>query len=359
MTPRRTLALISATIAVGLTLSVTGPVGAAPRLLEVRPAAVLTGDRPASKAGAADLQRLVDQAYALFAGVKEGANADYIPELAKVPSSLFGVVIATVDGEIYAAGDADFTFAIESVSKPFTAALVMQQSGFDELETKVGVEPTGFPFNSIEAIALQPSRTGNALVNAGAISTVSLVQAKDPRAKYQLIEDWLSDFAGSDLAMLPDVYRSEITTAVGNRAIAALLAKYGRIYADPAESLDVYTRQCSVGVTAKQLAVMGATLANGGVNPVTGKRVMATANVPRLLALMMMAGFYDESGAWATSTGLPSKTGVGGGIVSVVPGKMAIVGFSPPLNRAGNSVRAARAIQYIARELDANVFGRG
>lgn len=325
----------------------------------IAPEVTATVVRPATPARAdrrQDLQAVVSEAHAKFAALTEGANADYIPELARVPSELFGVVIVTADGKTYAAGDVDYVFAIESVSKPFTAALVMKQLGMDALQKQIGVEPTGFPFNSIEAIALQPQRSSNPLVNAGAIATVSMVRAPDPDAKYRMIEDWLGAFAGTRLGMLEDVYRSEAATNQGNRAIAALLAKYGRIYADPLESVDVYTRQCSIGVTAKQLAVMGATLANGGVNPLTGSRVIDAQLVPKLLAIMMAAGFYDESGLWAIQAGLPGKTGVGGGIVAVVPGRMAIVGFSPRLNKAGNSIRASRAIQHIAEELGVNLF---
>ncbi len=306
-----------------------------------------------------DLQKLVNEAHLKFRALTEGANADYIPELARIPSELYGVAIVTVDGRAYVAGDVEYAFSIQSVSKPFTAALVMQQRGAEALQKQIGVEPTGFPFNAIEAIALQPQRSGNPLVNAGAIAAVSMVEAPDAEAKYRLIEGWYGDFAGQKLTMLSEIYKSEAATNRGNRAIAALLAKYGRIYADPVESVDVYTRQCAIGVNARQLAVMGATLANGGVNPLTGKRVLDSTHVPKLLAIMTMAGFYDESGLWAYRAGLPAKTGVGGGIVAVVPGRMAIVGFSPRLNQAGNSIRATRAIEYIAGELGVSVFGAG
>jgi glutaminase len=335
----------------GAGLGGTPPASAAPAPAAAAPAAAASRQP--------DLQRLVDDAHARFKGLTDGANADYIPDLAKVPADLFGVAIVTVDGRVYTAGDTDYRFSIQSVSKPFTAALVMQQQGTEALQQRIGVEPTGFPFNSIEAIALQPQRSNNPLVNAGAIAAVSMVKAPNAEAKYRLIEDWLGAFAGERLSLMPDIYASEAATNQGNRAIAALLAKYERIYADPAESVDVYTRQCSIGVSAKQLAVMGATLANGGVNPVTRQRVLDARHVPKLLAVMTMAGFYDEAGLWAYQAGLPAKTGVGGGIVAVVPGRMAIVGFSPRLNKAGNSIRATRAIEHIATALDANVFGAG
>ncbi|MEI6072929.1 MAG: glutaminase A [Verrucomicrobiae bacterium] len=302
------------------------------------------------------LQKAVDDAHAKFKDEKGGANASYIPCLAKVPSALFGVVIVTVDGKIYKAGDVDYAFAIESVSKPFTASLVMNESGPETILNKIGVEPTGLPFNSVLAVELEPARSVNPFVNAGAMASVSLVKAKSPQEKWEKILAQYSKFAGEKLAMSDEVYESEASCNQHNRGIAELLFSYNRLYADPIETCDVYTKQCSVLVTAKQLAVMGATIANGGVNPITKERCLDAASVPKLLAVMMMAGFYDESGAWAWKSGLPSKTGVGGGIVSIVPGKMAIVGFSPPLDTAGNSVRGASAIHQIVADLNLNLF---
>ena len=305
------------------------------------------------------LERLAQEAHAKFKDEASGKNADYIPYLASVPSKLFGVVIVTVDGKVYSAGDVDYGFAIESVSKPFTAALVMQESGSDTILKKIGVEPTGMPFNSVIAVELLKNRSVNPLVNAGAMASVSLVKAGSADEKWEKLLACYSKFAGEKLSLNAEVYKSEAASNDHNKGIAELLKSYDRLYADPLETCDVYTRQCSVNVTAKQLAVMGATLANGGINPVTKERCIDAKYVPKLLAVMMMAGFYDESGLWAWHTGLPAKTGVGGGIVAVVPGKMAIVGFSPPLDQAGNSVRGAMAIQYIATQLDLNMFGSG
>ena len=304
-------------------------------------------------------QRLVDEAHAKFAGVRDGKNADYIPILTTVPSELFGVAIATRDGRVYAAGDVDYRFSIQSVSKPFTAALVMQQYGGPQIIVeKIGVEPTGLPFNSKLALELYKARSVNPLVNAGAIAAVSLVKAKNEKDRWRKIHANLENFAGDpNLPVLEKVYDSEYSTAFGNRGIANLLFNWERLYADPEESLRVYTRECSVGVNTKDLAMMGATLANGGVNPKTGTRVLDETSVPELLAIMMTAGFYDESGRWAFDAGLPSKTGVGGGIVAVVPGRFAIAAFSPRLNEAGNSVRAQKAIRYIAGKLGVGVFG--
>jgi len=306
------------------------------------------------------LNRVVQEAHERFKDVKDGANADYIPELAKVPSELFGVAIVTARGDVYAAGDVDYAFSIQSVSKPFTAGLVMQQHGDAQVVMdKIGVEPTGLQFNSILATQVIPQVSVNPLVNSGAIASVSLVKADNATERFDTIMGYFESLAGAKLSVIEDVYQSEAATNQRNRAHAYILFASDRIYSDPMEAVDVYTRQCSIGVTAKQLAVMGATLANRGINPITGVRVLETSYVPKVLALMMMAGFYNESGLWAYTAGLPAKTGVGGGIVAIVPGKMAIVGFSPRVNDAGNSVRAMKAIEYITDELGVNLFGSG
>ena len=312
----------------------------------------------AADPSARELQQVVDAAYTKYKDLKDGKNADYIPILTTVPSELFGVVIATRDGKVYVAGDVDYKFSIQSVSKPFTAALVMSQQGPKVLEDKVGVEPTGLPFNSRLALEIYPKqRSVNPLVNAGAIASVSLVQAKSEDDRWKQVLQNISDFAGSPLTVLEDVYESEYTTAFGNRAIANLLFNYDRLYSDPEEAMRVYTRECSIGVSAKDLGIMGATLANLGVNPITKKRVMNARDVPELLAIMATAGFYDESGEWMYTAGLPAKTGVGGGIVAVVPGRFAIAAFSPRLNAAGNSVRSLNAIRDIAGQFGVGVFG--
>lgn len=307
-----------------------------------------------------EMQRAVDAAYAKYKGLQEGKNADYIPILTETPSELFGVVIATKDGKIYTAGDVDYKFSIQSVSKPFTAALVMKQLGTKGLDDKIGVEPTGLPFNSKLAIEIyKEKRSVNPLVNAGAIAAVSLVQATSEEDRWNQVLQNISDFAGSPtpLTVLEKVYDSEYSTAFGNRAIANLLYNDARLYSEPEEALRVYTRQCSIGVSARDLGIMGATLANGGVNPLTSKRVMQAANVPELLAIMATAGFYDESGEWMYTAGVPAKTGVGGGIVAVVPGRFAFAAFSPRLNAAGNSVRSLNAIRDIAGQFGVGVFG--
>jgi glutaminase len=304
-----------------------------------------------------DFQRVVNAAHAKYKDLKDGKNADYIPILTETPSDLFGVVIVSKDGKVYSAGDVDYVFSIQSVSKPFTAALVMSEQGPDVLREKIGVEPTGLPFNSKLALEIYKAHSVNPLVNAGAIAAVSLVQASSEAERWTKVQQNLSDFAGRPLTVLEKVYDSEYTTAWGNRGIANLLYNWGRLYSDPEEALRVYTRECSVGVSARDLGMMGATLANGGVNPLTKKQVMPAKHVPELLAVMATAGFYDESGNWMYTAGLPAKTGVGGGIVAVVPGRFAIAAFSPRLNEAGNSVRSLNAIRDIAGELGVGVFG--
>ena len=319
--------------------------------------AVLTATAYAELPSDEELRRVVDEAHAMFKDVKEGANANYIPILDTVPSELFGVVIVTRDGKVFKAGDVDYRFSIQSVSKPFTAALIMAQQGPAAVREKIGVEPTGLPFNSKIAIEMYDSRSVNPLVNAGAIAAVSLVNAKDEEERWELVHDNIEGFAGEELPVLEEVYTSEYETAWSNRAIANLLYNYERLYAEPEESLRVYTRQCSIGINTMDLAMMGATLANGGVNPATGRRMLPAEHIPELLAIMATAGFYDESGEWMFNAGLPAKTGVGGGVVAVVPEKFAIAAFSPRLNEAGNSIRSMRAIRHIAGELGVGLYG--
>ena len=303
------------------------------------------------------LERLAKEAYAKFKDDNNGKNADYIPALAKVPSNLFGITIVTVDGKIVNVGDVDYPFSMQSCSKVFTMCLVMQESGDKAIYDKVSVEPTGEKFNSVVAIEEGDGRADNPFVNPGAIATVSLVKAKDAGERWEKIIEYYDRCAGEKLKVLEDIYKSEAETNYRNRGIAHILFNSGHLYAEPLECTDVYTKQCSVGVTCKQLAVMGSMLANHGVNPITKERCLEAAYVPKTLAVMTIAGFYDGSGAWAWNAGLPAKTGVGGGIVAVVPGKMAIVGFAPPLDKFGNSVRAQEAIRYIAEQLDLSIFG--
>jgi glutaminase len=302
------------------------------------------------------IQAIINEAYNKFKTETRGKNADYIPELAKVDSKLFGIAVISTDNQSVVVGDTKTAFSIQSIAKVFSLALAMEEQGRDKVFEKIGSEPTGRPFNSPLAVVDMPTHSGNPLVNAGAIATVSLISAKTAAEKWSKILGFYSRVAGEKLTLIDAVYKSEAATNTGNKALSYLLAKYDRIYADPFESVDVYTKECSVGVTALQLARMGATLANNGVNPATGEQVIKAENVPEILSTMMMAGLYDGSGGWSWHVGLPAKSGVGGGIVAVAPGKGAIAVFAPPLDEAGNSVKAQEVIQYVANKLDLNIY---
>jgi glutaminase len=298
----------------------------------------------------------VDEAYARYRSDTSGKNADYIPYLAQVDSKLFGISVVSTDNQNYSVGDTTYSFSIQSISKVFTLALAMDELGPDKVFERIGCEPTGRPFNSVPAVVDIPTHTGNPLVNAGAIATTSLISGATEDDKWKKILAFYSKAAGEKLSLIDAVYKSEAATNEGNRALAALLLKYQRIYSDPLEAVDIYTKACSVGVNVKQLARMGATLANNGMNPVTGEQVIKAENVPYILAAMTMAGLYDASGGWAWHVGLPGKSGVGGGILTVAPGKGGIAAFAPRLDAAGNSVKAQKVITYVADKLDMNIF---
>ena len=298
----------------------------------------------------------VTAAHAKHQKNQRGKNASYIPALAEVDPQLFGVCVATVDGQTFPAGDATCEFALESISKVFTAALAMEQVGPREFHRKVGADPTGAAFNSVLALELNNDKPMSPMVNAGAMTATSLVSATDAEDRWRQISQIQSDFAGRAISVSEQITASERATNFHNRGIAWLLYTGGYMYCDPMEACDVYTQQCSTLVTAVDLAIMGATLANGGINPVTGDRVIARSNVPHVLAEMTMEGLYTSSGDWAYTVGLPAKSGVGGGLVTVSPGKLAIAAFSPPLDKAGNSVRAQAAITQIARTLRLGLF---
>lgn len=302
------------------------------------------------------VESVVREAYEKFKTDSNGKNADYIPYLAQVDSKLFGIAIVTTDNQVLTMGDVKYSFSIQSISKVYTLALAMEELGADKVFERIGSEPTGRAFNSPVAVVDMPTHTGNPLVNAGAIATVSLISGSNADEKWNKILDFYSEAAGEKLKLIAEVYKSEAATNTGNKALSYLLAKYDRIYADPFESVDIYTKQCSVGVNASQLARMGATLANNGINPATGKQVIKSEDIPHILSTMMMAGLYDGSGGWAWHVGLPAKSGVGGGIVAIAPGKGAIAVFAPPLDEAGNSVKAQRVIDYVAQKLDYNLY---
>jgi glutaminase len=302
------------------------------------------------------VEAVVREAYEKFKNDPGGKNADYIPYLAQVDSKLFGIAIVTTDNQVLTMGDIKYAFSIQSISKVYTLALAMEELGPDKVFEKVGLEPTGRPFNSPTAVVDMPTHTGNPLVNAGAIATTSLISGKSADEKWNKILTFYGKAAGEKLTLIDEVYKSEAATNTGNKALSYLLAKYDRIYADPFESVDIYTKQCSVGVNVVQLARMGATLANNGINPATGEQVIKPEDVPHILATMAMAGLYDGSGGWAWHVGMPAKSGVGGGIVAVAPGKGAIAVFAPPLDEAGNSVKAQKVIDYVTHKLNYNLF---
>jgi len=302
------------------------------------------------------VETAVREAYEKFRSDTSGKNADYIPYLAQVDSKLFGISVVTTDNQVLELGDVGYSFSIQSISKVYTLALAMEELGPDKVFQRIGSEPTGRAFNSVTAVVEMPTHTGNPLVNAGAIATTSLISGKDEDEKWNKILDFYSRTAGEKLQLINEVYKSEAATNAGNKALAMLLAKYERIYADPFESVDIYTKQCSVGVNATQLARMGALLANNGRNPATGEQVIKSEDVPYILSTMTMAGLYDSSGGWAWHVGLPAKSGVGGGIVAIAPGKGAIAVFAPRLDEAGNSVKAQKVIEYVAEKLNYNLY---
>jgi glutaminase len=295
-------------------------------------------------------------AHERFAMVDEGSVADYYPAMALVPRDLFGICLAGTDGASYAVGDSDYPFTIMSISKPFVFALVCQEYGPEACRAKLGANATGFPFNSVVAFELDADRVTNPMVNSGALATTSLVPGNSAAEKWQCIHDGLSRFAGRTLAVNEAVYASASASNHRNRGIASLLHGYERLYFDPIETTDLYTRQCSLDVTAADLSVMGATLANGGVNPVSGEQVIEARHCAPVLAVMATAGMYETSGDWLYEIGLPAKSGVGGGIVAVSPGKGSMGVFSPPLDEAGNSVRGQLTARFLSEQLGLTLF---
>jgi glutaminase len=329
-------------------------VGIAAALLVGAAAAPLAAQTPAQ------IQAALDAAYAKYKGLQEGKNADYIPALAKVDPNIYGIALVTADGKVYTAGDVKSEVSIQSISKVFTMAQVIEEQGPDAIEKTIGVDATGMRFNSIVAVEFAEKALGgpeiNPLVNPGAITATSMVKGNDRNEIWTSILNFESAFAGRPLSVNKEVYDSEAATNQRNQAIGALMYAYGFIKAEPNRATDVYTEQCSISVNAKDLATMAGTLANGGKNPITGKQVMKRENVPEVLAVMATAGLYDDSGKWLYHTGLPGKSGVGGGIIAVSPGKFGIAVVSPPLDDAGNSVRAQKAITDISNALGGNPY---
>jgi len=299
---------------------------------------------------------LVVEAHERFRSDMEGANSQVYPALARVPAGLFGVCVVGTSGHVYSVGDADYEFTIMSVSKPFLFALVCQAVGVEEVRQKVGVNATGRAFNSLEGIERGPGGRTNPMVNSGAIATTSLVPGDGFEEKWKFIHEGLSRFAGRTLPLNDEVYVSASETNFRNQSIARMLQSFGRIYIEPAQAVDLYTKQCALNVSARDLAVMGATLADGGVNPITKERVVAANVCHYALAAMATAGLYETSGDWLFDIGLPGKSGIGGGIVTVSPGKGGLGTFAPPLDAAGNSVKGQLAAKFLSQQLGMDLF---
>ncbi|MDE7180480.1 MAG: glutaminase A [Muribaculaceae bacterium] len=305
----------------------------------------------------AQIRQAVEEAYAECKDIKGGVNAHYIPYLANVNPDLFGISLTLLDGTVISVGDTGYKFGIESVSKVLTAILVLKQYGAEGVLKQIGADATGLPFNSIFAILLENDHPSTPLVNAGAITACSMVKPQgDSWGKWEAIINNFEALCGSRAEVIDELYRSESDTNFQNRSISWLLKQYDRIYDDVPMSLDLYTRQCSVGITAEQLAICAATIANKGTNPVTKADVFAPELAPKITTLISSVGFYQHTGDWMYTSGIPAKTGVGGGVLGVMPGLFGVAAFAPPLDDAGNSVKAQAAIKSIMNKLGIGVF---
>jgi glutaminase len=302
------------------------------------------------------IKKLITEAHKRFESDKQGQNSQIYPALARVPARLFGICVVDTTGNAYAAGDAEYEFTIMSVSKPFIFALVCQEIGVEVARDKLGVNATGRAFNSLEGIERNTDGRTNPMVNSGAIATTSLAPGSSMKDKWTFIHDGLSRFAGRKLPLNDEVYASATATNFRNQSIARMLQSYGRIYMNPNDAVELYTKQCSLNVSARDLAVMGATLADGGVNPITKKRVVDALVCHYALAVMTTAGLYETSGDWLYDIGLPGKSGIGGGIVTVSPGKGGLGTFSPLLDKAGNSVKGQLVARYLSQQLGMDLF---
>jgi glutaminase len=302
-----------------------------------------------------EVRALVSEAHARYRDVDEGDISDVYPALKEVPPEQFGVAVMGTTGNHYGAGDADVEFSIMSVAKPFVFALVSTAIGPETVRRHVGVNATGLPFNSLSAVEHGGGRT-NPMVNSGAIVTASLAPGGDVDAKWEFLHDGLSRFAGRDLSIHEEIYASASSTNHRNRSIAQLLRNLGQVGGDPMDAVELYTKQSSLRVTALDLAVMGATLADGGINPLTRERVVDAPSCRCALVVMTVAGLYETSGDWLYDVGLPGKSGIGGGIVTVSPGKGGLGAYAPRLDPAGNSVRGQLAARFLSRRLGLDLF---
>ena len=305
----------------------------------------------------AEIKKAAQNAFEESKKIKGGKNADYIPYLANINPDLFGLSITLVDGTCINFGDTEYKFGIESVSKVPTAILAMIQHTPEGVLKQIGADATGLPFNSIFALLLENDHPSTPLVNAGAISACSMVAPQgDPADKWKAITENITSLCGSAPELIDELYESETATNFNNHAIAWLLKNYNRIYDDVDVSLDLYTRQCSLGITSSQLAIMGATIANQGVNPITKVKVFDKEISSKITSMIASVGFYQHTGDWLYTSGIPAKTGVGGGIMGVMPGLFGIAAFAPPLDDAGNSVKAQATIKSFMNYLDLGIF---
>jgi glutaminase len=313
---------------------------------------VSTGQLPTEEV----VRELVGEAHQRFQSVVDGEVASYIPALATANPDHFGVCVAASNGLLFEAGDSRQPFSIQSLSKPFLFALICQAIGEEEAREKLGVNSTGLPFNSVLAVERAEDGLSNPMVNAGAIAATSLAPGDTMDAKWTFIAEGFSRFAGRSLALDEAVYASELASNRRNVGIANLLEEQERIWWDPEAATDLYTRQCALSVTARDLALMAATLANGGRQPLTGEQVVEPLLCQHVLAVMVTAGLYETSGDWLYDTGLPGKSGVSGGLITVAPGKGGLATYSPPLDEAGNSVRGQRTARFLSERLGLNLF---
>ncbi|HEX3359015.1 MAG TPA: glutaminase A [Tepidisphaeraceae bacterium] len=310
----------------------------------------------ATKAAASPFRTYLNQLHQRFASVKDGKPADYIPELARANPDLFGISVVTTDGKTFNAGDTAQTFTIQSISKPFVYGLALEKHGRDFVNTKVGVEPTGDAFNSLIRLDEKSKRPHNPMINAGAIATAGLIHGADSTDRLKQMLEMFRKYINHEPQVDVSVFVSEKTTGHRNRAIGHLMLNFGMIDPNVDETLDLYFQQCSILVTSQDLAMIAATLANKGINPVSGERAIEARYVRDILSVMHTCGMYDYSGNWAYSVGLPAKSGVGGGIIAVVPGKLGIGIFSPPLDERGNSVRGIKVCQALVEDLGLHIF---
>jgi glutaminase len=297
------------------------------------------------------VERLVHDAYERTRDNRDGEVSQAYPALARMPADLFGVCVIGTDGGVFAAGDSEYEFTIMSVSKPFVFALVCEQIGPDDARDRLGVNSTGLPFNSLSAVERAHDGRTNPMVNAGAIATTSLAAGDGVEDRWRSIHEGLSRFAGRELSLDPEVYASASATNSRNQSIARLLESFDRVYCPASDAVELYTRQCCLRVNARDLAVMGATLADGGVNPATGERVIDPRVCHYTLAVMVTAGLYEASGEWLYDVGLPAKSGISGGILTVSPGKGGMGTFAPPLDRQGNSVKGQLVSKFLSSRL--------